>query len=98
MARPEGFEPPTLCLEGRCSIRLSYGRSDYHFHFKPFLDLVSSDLSLTVPELCQNLASASLRKTDDGTLLFPCHEFLAKDQVFEEETILGTEEPMKYAY
>ena len=26
MARPEGFEPPTLCLEGRCSIRLSYGR------------------------------------------------------------------------
>ena len=26
MARPEGFEPPTLCLEGRRSIRLSYGR------------------------------------------------------------------------
>ena len=24
--RPEGFEPPTLCLEGRCSIHLSYGR------------------------------------------------------------------------
>ena len=27
MARPEGFEPPTLCLEGRRSIRLSYGRT-----------------------------------------------------------------------
>src|ERR1700688_3455590 len=27
MARPEGIEPPTLCLEGRCSIRLSYGRA-----------------------------------------------------------------------
>ena len=27
MARPEGVEPPTLCLEGRCSIQLSYGRS-----------------------------------------------------------------------
>ena len=27
LARPEGFEPPTLCLEGRRSIRLSYGRA-----------------------------------------------------------------------
>jgi hypothetical protein len=26
VARPEGIEPPTLCLEGRRSIRLSYGR------------------------------------------------------------------------
>jgi hypothetical protein len=26
VARPEGFEPPTLCLEGRRSIHLSYGR------------------------------------------------------------------------
>ena len=26
MARPERFELPTLCLEGRCSIQLSYGR------------------------------------------------------------------------
>ena len=25
---PAGFEPATLCLEGRCSIRLSYGISD----------------------------------------------------------------------
>jgi hypothetical protein len=25
-ARPGGLEPPTLCLEGRCSIQLSYGR------------------------------------------------------------------------
>jgi hypothetical protein len=27
MARPLGFEPKTLCLEGRCSIQLSYGRN-----------------------------------------------------------------------
>ena len=25
LATPEGLEPPTLCLEGRCSIQLSYG-------------------------------------------------------------------------
>jgi hypothetical protein len=32
VARPEGFEPPTLCLEGRRSIRLSYGRPVFSFY------------------------------------------------------------------
>lgn len=26
VACPEGIEPPTVCLEGRCSIQLSYGQ------------------------------------------------------------------------
>ena len=29
LARPAGFEPATLGLEGRCSIRMSYGRMSY---------------------------------------------------------------------
>src|SRR5215472_9926530 len=28
LARPAGFEPATRCLEGSCSVRLSYGRSN----------------------------------------------------------------------
>ena len=49
-----------LLFEGRCSIQLSYGRVVNHFDSKPFFDFVSSMLTLTIPELCQNLASASL--------------------------------------
>ncbi len=36
MARPGRFELPTLCLEGRRSIRLSYGRTSF-IDSKPFI-------------------------------------------------------------
>src|SRR6476469_1407836 len=32
LARPAGFEPATRCLEGSCSVRLSYGRSRVSVH------------------------------------------------------------------
>ena len=58
MARPERFELPTLCFEGRCSIQLSYGRAVevglILKHLLPFPKTKSSSFSLycvrTVPE------------------------------------------------
>ena len=37
MARPGRFELPTLCLEGRRSIQLSYGRTVYYPNFRTLL-------------------------------------------------------------
>ena len=35
MARPAGLEPATPDLEGRCSIRMSYGRVRSQFNRRP---------------------------------------------------------------
>ena len=34
VAPPGGLEPPTVCLEGSCSIPLSYGGFAWHWHFR----------------------------------------------------------------
>ena len=36
LARQEGFEPPTYCLEGSCSIQLSYWRTSQETRCVPF--------------------------------------------------------------
>ena len=63
MARPERFELPTLCFEGRCSIQLSYGRTRMRLilrHFRFRLHILSSYRVRPVPspgfspDLCQN--------------------------------------------
>ena len=35
MVCPEGLEPPTCCLEGNCSIQLSYGQMDMRIRENP---------------------------------------------------------------
>jgi hypothetical protein len=42
MVRPARLELATLCLEGRRSIQLSYGRIGEHHHFKPVLKYLNS--------------------------------------------------------
>jgi hypothetical protein len=42
MARPARLELATLCLEGRRSIQLSYGRAAESLHSKAFLDRTES--------------------------------------------------------
>ena len=53
--RPQGLEPRTYCLEGSCSIHLSYGRNlNFPSHLLPLLSLPShqstSGKSLTASE------------------------------------------------
>ena len=58
MVRPERFELPTLCFEGRCSIQLSYERvvvvNLILKHLPPFQKSNLPYFAFIAPELCQN--------------------------------------------
>src|SRR5579862_5578149 len=65
MARPERFELPTLCFEGRCSIQLSYGRTVAYCNIITELAAVDSESSesrfLHCAHFCAHPAETSRR-------------------------------------
>ena len=52
MARPERFELPTLCFEGRCSIQLSYGRVVFSLVNRYFLMMADRVEVIVCPFVC----------------------------------------------
>jgi hypothetical protein len=67
MARPEGFQPPTLGSEDQCSMQLSYGRTD------PFYSLI----------FCSKNRNRELILSGPGLLGIPRYaEQLSSDPLF----------------
>ena len=60
MARPVGLEPTTLCLEGRCSIQLSYGRNRF------ILSHLQTNINLHISNLILRSDTARMKKPKKG--------------------------------
>src|SRR5579864_5034661 len=95
MARPEGFEPPTLCLEGRRSFQLSYGRVR-HLDSKSFEP--SAEIVLGALTFCTKggraPASCAVRRLDSdwvlvigGTFLLSAHLVLDINRIVSEHAV-----------
>ena len=51
MARPAGIEPATVGLEGRCSIRLSYGRKSRSCLESPHFTVFGRGREIRTPDI-----------------------------------------------
>ena len=73
MACPEGLEPPTCCLEGNCSIQLSYGQIRQYQEKKPiewafFMDGRSGGIRTRDPLLPKQMRYQAALRSDMGVL------------------------------
>ena len=81
--RPKGLEPPAHCLEGSCSIRLSYGRirflptrgtlQEVYYHIRGILSIWFGKFSTAAPGAANRkngYCAASVPYTPAGAALF----------------------------
>ena len=69
LARPAGFEPATLGLEGRCSIRVSYGRPKRY----PAQQILVGVEGFEPPTSCSQSRRATRLRYTPESFRRPCH-------------------------
>ena len=75
MARQEGFEPPTYCLEGSCSILLSYWRIYYpHQRLRTQIKAQRSGFDLKKEEGARGYGAFAAPAEAEGSALLPTLE------------------------